>query len=131
MRKWLLAFLLLAALSACDKERFEKQIEGNYTGSFQRTAPTGPYPVQQVSLHLNDNSFSGQSSNARQPALCHGRWEAGSSVIDFHNSCVWTADFDWTLILTGTFRYELNGTRLKMWKKTGDITDTYELTKIP
>ena len=130
MRKWLfLTGILFAALSGCNKERFEKQVEGNYTGTFQRVAPTGSYPQQQVSLNLKDNSFTGQSSNARQPAICHGGWEANGSVIDFKNGCAWTADFDWTLILSGEFKYEMNGTHLKMWKTVGEVTDVYELDK--
>jgi hypothetical protein len=62
MRKWLAILVLLTGLLACNKEKFEKQIEGNYTGTFQRTSPAGFYPQQQVSLNLNNNSFSGQST---------------------------------------------------------------------
>jgi hypothetical protein len=129
MRKWLAILVLLTGLLACNKEKFEKQIEGNYTGTFQRTSPTGFYPQQQVSLNLNNNSFSGQSTNARQPAICHGSWEAGSGTIEFVNGCVWTADFDWTLILEGKFNYQLNGNHLKIWKTVGEVTDAYELEK--
>ena len=129
MRKWLLIYVLLTGLLGCSKEKFEKEIEGNYTGTFQRTSPAGLYPQQQVSLSLKDNSYSGQSSNARQPAICHGGWDAGYRTINFDNACIWTADFDWTLILDGEFKYELNGTHLKMWKTVGQVTDTYELYK--
>ena len=131
MRKAIfLAMVLFTGLLACNKEKFEEQIKGSYKGTFQRVSPTGFYPPQQITLHLNDNSFSGESTNARQPAICHGSWEAGGSNINFKNGCVWTADFDWTLILEGDFEYELNGTHLKMWKAIGEIIDTYELEKV-
>jgi hypothetical protein len=42
---------------------------------------------------------------------------------------VWTADFDWTLILEGKFNYQLNGNHLKIWKTVGEVTDAYELEK--
>jgi len=129
MRKWLFIAVVLTGIGGCSKEKFEKEIEGNYSGTFQRVAPTGLYPQQQVSLNLKDNSYSGQSGNARQPAICHGNWKAGYRTITFDNGCAWTADFDWTLILDGEFKYELKGTHLKMWKTIGDVTDTYELDK--
>ena len=129
MRKWLFVPVLLTALLACSKAEFEEKIEGNYTGIFQRISPTGFYPQRQVSVNLKNNSFSGQSDNARQPAICHGNWDAGYRTIHFDNRCVWTADFDWTLILDGEFKYELNGTHLRMWKTVGAVTDTYELDR--
>ena len=129
MRKWLFVLFLLTGLLSCSKEQFEKQIEGSYTGTFQRISPAGSYSPQQVSLSLKDNSFAGQSTNARQPAICHGNWNAGYRTIRFNNGCLWTADFDWTLILEGEFKYEVNGTYLKMWKTVGEVTDTYELNK--
>ena len=131
MRNLFLALILVTGLLSCNKEKFEEEIEGNYTGTFQRVSPTGFYGPQQVSLHLKDNSFSGESANARNPAICHGSWEPGSSTINFKNACMWTADFDWTLILDGEFKYELNGMHLSMWKTTGEVIDRYELEKAP
>lgn len=132
MRLWLLTAFILFGLASCNKEKFEKELEGNYTGIFYRTAPHVNFPVQQVTLNLNDNIFSGASSNARYPAICHGNWEAGNSTIEFENRCVWTADFDWSLILDGEFRYEWNGTQLKLWQVKGEseVTDWYVLEKV-
>ena len=44
----------------------------------------------------------------------------------FENACVWTADFDWTLILWGDWTYTFNGNLLIMTKSNGD---KYTLTK--
>ena len=128
-RTWIIVFAVTTVLTACNKEKFEEEMEGHYTGTFQRISATGLYPSQSVILHLNNNSFSGSSDNARYPAICHGSWEAGASTVDFTNGCVFTADFDWTLILNGSYYYEKTGTHLKIWKKENEVTDTYELEK--
>jgi hypothetical protein len=122
---FLLAFLSLGFFG-CEKEE-DPSVSGNFTGVFYRTSPNSTWTQSQVSLNLNANSFSGQSADARYPAICHGSWTAGEETIEFSNSCIWTADFDWTLILDGEYNYELNGDHLKIWKITGDKTDTYDL----
>ena len=130
MGKWFcVCALAIMGWSACNKERLGQQLEGSYQGTFHRSAPAVDYVIQNVTLHLNDNSFTGQSGNARYPAICHGSWEAGWNTVNFSNACAWTADFDWTLILDGEFEYEWDGTRLKIWKTMGDMTDVYELEK--
>jgi hypothetical protein len=122
---FLVAFLTLWLFS-CEKED-AASVSGNYSGVFFRSSPTGTWTESQVSLHLNANSFSGQSSDARYPAICHGSWTSGDETIEFSNACIWTADFDWTLILDGEYKFELKGDHLKIWKTTGDKTDTYDL----
>ena len=126
MKAFFLAAFLTLGLLSCEKEG-AASISGNYTGVFFRSSPTGRWAQSQVSLNLNANSFSGQSSDARYPAICHGSWTAGDETIEFSNACMWTADFDWTLILDGEYSYELNGDHLKIWKIAGDKTDTYDL----
>jgi hypothetical protein len=127
MKQLLYLLLITIFFVSCEKSENDSALSGNYTGTFQRSSPGGNSPKNQVSLNLNAGSFSGTSSDARFPAICHGSWEIRSNKIQFNNACVWTADFDWTLILDGEFQYQLNGNHLKLWKVMGEITDTYEL----
>jgi hypothetical protein len=124
-------FALLLFCLSCNKEAREQQLAGNYTGVFQRLSSAGTYPEAAVTLNLQSNSFTGSSSNARYPALCHGKWEAGSNTLVFTNSCVWTADFDWTLILDKTFQYERKGDSLLLTRQHAHFTDTYRLVRVP
>ncbi len=125
-------FLVICCLSffACSKESASADISGKYSGTFIRTSPLiFPTPTD-VTLNLNNGSFSGTSSNARYPAICHGSYTNDDEEINFTNACVWTADFDWTLTLDGIYEYEIKGDRLKIWKESGEITDVYDLRKI-
>lgn len=125
-------FFLICSLFflACSKESTSTDISGNYAGTFVRTSPLiFPTPTD-VTLNLDNGSFSGTSSNARFPAICHGSFTNDNKEMNFTNACVWTADFDWTLILDGVYEYELKGDRLRIWKKTGEITDMYDLRKV-
>ena len=126
MKTFYLIVFLCFGLISCEKEE-ATSISGIYKGVFFRSSPNSTWQQSQVSLNLNANSFTGQSSDARYPVICHGAWITEEETMNFENSCIWTADFDWTLILSGEFQYEINGDHLKLWKTNGDVTDTYDL----
>ena len=123
------AICFILAFSSCEKQD-ECLISGTYEGYFFRSAPGAGRPSSQVRLHLNQNSFTGQSSDARYPAICHGSWTTEENFLNFDNSCQWTSDFDTTFILDGEYEFELKGDHLKLWKVRGVIRDTYDLVKV-
>ena len=128
MRNLLIVAIVCLVFISCEKEK-NLGISGSFSGKFFRTTPAGHMPESQVTVHLNNGAFSGQSSDARYPAICHGAVSKSSGKLVFASACMWTADFDWTLILDGEYQYEYNGERLKFWKQTGDNIDTYDLVK--
>ncbi len=55
--------------------------------------------------------------------------EVKGNNVEFNNECVWTAEFDWTLILSGEFQITSTSTELILERKMGDITDLYKLKR--
>ncbi len=102
--------------------------EGTYTGSFSRTSSN---TVSEVTLTFENGTFSGSSETTKYPAICNGTYTAQSGRINFENSCFWTAEFDWSLILNGEYEFTFDGFDLTILRKYPDFTDRYELTKNP
>ena len=122
-----LALLCVLLLQACDKETEtspEQLLNGTFTGNFHRTG----MDTIAVSITFTDNKFSGYSSRPKYPGICGGSWETSGSTISFVDTCTWTADFDWTLILSGNYNISVeNNDRIRIWRLTGAIKDEYLL----
>ncbi len=107
---------------------------GIYSGTFQRQLATVGGEIAIVSITFSENTWTGQSDRTKYPALCHGTYGLEKSKIIFSNECVWTAEFDWSLILNGEYDFTLNGKQLLITKvypgtTTNTFTDKYILTK--
>ena len=123
--QFFLFITLLSSMLSCSKNETEVSIptttNGNYIGIFERNGITS-----NVQLNLNNGVFNGQSATDKFPALCSGTYLIAGNTITFENGCAWTAEFDWTLILTGEWNYTFNGTTLLLTKSNGD---KYTLTQ--
>lgn len=64
--------------------------------------------------------FSGQSEKTKFPAICEGNYSIINDSINFENTCFWTAEFDWTLILGGKWKYEVSKDHLILRKTNVD-----------
>ncbi len=104
-----------------DVEKLPTEINGEYVGMFERNGTTA-----NVKLTFNNGTYSGESDTARYPAICNGSYSISSNSINFQNKCIWTADFDWTLILSYEWNYNLKGNTLLLTNSNGD---KYTLTK--
>ena len=123
-----LPLFIFAMIFGCDGSESPFDIfQGNYEGTFTRTSPTAFYPPADVTLTLRDGKFTGESNSPKYPAICKGTYRIDGDVIEFTNECVWTADFDWTLILNGKFTLSEQGDQIVMRKQMGDVSDTYIL----
>ena len=83
---------------------------------------------------FSSNTYSGVSDKPRYPAFCDGTYNIEKQKIIFVNACVWTADFDWSLILSGEYNFTLIGkllviTRSFLGSSTDTWIDKYTLTK--
>lgn len=129
MRLIICALVLLAILASCKKDNESdsaRPIDGGYSGTFTRTG----MDTARVTLSLGENLYEGQSNTERYPAICRGSFELSQNVIVFADSCTWTANFDWTLILNGTYNISfLNDNGIRIWRTNGDITDEYLLKR--
>ena len=117
--KILIGVTLLFVLISCNKNDSEIAIpqitNGNYIGIFERNGVNS-----NVQLNLNSGTFNGQSTTQKFPALCNGTYSSTNNTINFEDTCVWTAEFDWTLILNGEWNYVVNGSVLTLTKANGD-----------
>lgn len=98
-------------------------IQGEYIGTFQRDDT-----ISNVTLNFANGNFSGEVTSEQQsPRICNGTYTITTNAIIFTNTCLWTAEFDWSLILNNTWQYQLRNDILTLVKENGD---TYILTKI-
>jgi len=120
--------ILLCAFSCEDSESLP--IEGTYQGEFYRDAP-GTDPVfSSVTLTLADGNFEGTSSIIKYPAICRGTYSIKNDEITFKDACYWTAEFDWTFILSGKFSLTENGELLIMKAERGNgVSDIYRMRR--
>lgn len=120
--------LLILGLSfyfiSCEKaDAVSYSLDGKYTGIFYRTGlDTVP-----VTLFFDGDRFEGQGSRPYYPAVCHGSFELDYTTIHFYDSCAWTANFDWSLILTGAYNIQISDGTVRIWKTHDSITDEYLL----
>jgi hypothetical protein len=121
------------ALSACTSDDVLMDLQnGNavFEGTFIRSSPTAKYMAADVTLVLENDTFRGMSSEDRYPAICQGTYSINESIITFHDECFWTADFDWTLILSGEWHAGITDDNvLILTRHQAGITDRYELRK--
>jgi hypothetical protein len=124
MKTFLGLICICCSFIACDKVDNEAHtLSGTYIGIFNRTG----MDTAQVSLHFSGHSFEGQSNRSKYPAICHGKVELGKSMISFTDSCSWTADFDWSLVLSGKYNISFADKMVRIWKTDGIVTDEYLL----
>lgn len=101
--------------------------DGTYTGTFQRTGS----PVSTVTITFSGSNWAGQSQTLQYPALCQGGYSTTiEGDISFDDVCFWTANFDWTLILTGEYDFIMDGRNIELTKGYYNGTkDVYKLTR--
>ena len=113
---------------SCKKEP-AKTWDGIYQGTFQRQiGVTGA--ISNVSLTISSDSYTGHSSQAKYPAICNGKQLITADKIIFYDACVWTADFDGTLILNGEYKLDVIGDSLVFHKDYTGIIFTRDIYKL-
>lgn len=128
----LLAMASLLAVS-CDKSDVVTPsiLTGSYAGTFQRERGIAKDPTADVSLSFAAANFSGTSDSTKYPAICNGHFSVTADTINFQNQCIWTADFDWSLILNGKYSFKAVGDSLEIKREyPGQIRDIYKLKKV-
>ena len=131
----IVVLLIVASLLAvsCNKSTVATPsfVTGNYAGTFEREKGIGKGPGAKVSLSFAVANFSGASDSTKYPAICNGHFSITADTINFQNQCVWTADFDWSLILNGKYSFKAFGDSLEIKRVyPGQMTDVYRLKKV-
>ena len=115
---------------ACQNHDVDKNTaipNGTYQGQYTRTGPLIKFSPSNVTVIFESGSFSGGSDRMYFPAICHGTYKISGQEIEFADVCVWTANFDPSLILSGKFELKIDGKRLVMSRSSGGQTDRYHL----
>ena len=122
----LLSCITLLSCQKDDKENGTFHLEGTYAGTFHRTG------MDSVTVQINfeNKKFKGFSERTHYPSICGGSFSLDGASIVFSDSCTWTADFDWTLILDGRYSFNVSGDQLIITKTNNALTDEYILRRI-
>lgn len=127
----MIAFFLMVLFSQCEEQPQEIQFEGFYHGTFYRNNSIISAAPSQVQLFFGNGTFTGSSNTSRYPAICRGSYQISNEEIVFTDSCFWTADFDWTLILSGSYEYsEKQGEIILIKEYENGSQDTYRLKSV-
>lgn len=121
-----LLLTILVPLSCSDNV---PTLEGTYAGTFtvhyEFMVQNGP-----VTMTLKGGRYSCSGNTGHIPAGGSGTYTVSSGVITFKDENIWTADFDWNLILNGPYQFTLNSGKLTLSKGINGMgTYTYELNK--
>ena len=123
--------LLLLLLPSCEPEKVNsiKIQDGTYEGTFQRQGSQSLGPISNVTITFSGDKWTGQGDMPKYPALCMGTFSYKGQKLVFTNECAWTAEFDWSLILSGEFSYSFDGEHLQMTRTfSPGKSDRYSLT---
>jgi hypothetical protein len=126
----LLSLVILCFWSCqCDDDHSKNPMIGTYTGTFTVTYSSGELSGD-VTLKLQEGRYTCIGNPDRIPAGGRGTYTVEEGKMIFVDENVWTADFDWNLILNGTYDYTFNGQKLIIWADKNDVgTYRYELQK--
>lgn len=133
MRTLVVFFLAGFVLIACSKESENStDLTGTYKGTFRRSGPAYDGAAVNVTINFHRGTFTGSGETMYYPAICKGSYEADEASITFTDSCGWTANFDWTLILNGRYDLQVKGDSIFI-SRSGNGTipqlDEYRLGK--
>ncbi|HET8860122.1 hypothetical protein [Marivirga sp.] len=132
MRIGIIIISIGVLLISCNRNEVQPSMiaDGTYTGEFHRSSPIADYQPARVTLVFKGNKFEGESSIVKYPAICRGTYNGEGTQIEFENLCIWTAEFDWSFILSGKFDISTTGDLITIKRSYGEgIYDTYTLRK--
>jgi hypothetical protein len=123
----MVTFLVSLIFTSCEKNEEPAYLDiGNYSGTFQREWVWGDSDTANIIMTFSSNTWSGTSDKIKYPALCNGTYRIEGDTIVFENLCVWTAEFDASLILSGKYKLISNGNNIEINKDYRSATaDTY------
>ena len=128
MKQKYLFVLLVWFIIGCKKEKLAIQdgiYRGIFTVSYSNGVQTGP-----VTVELKSGTYTCSSNSNRIPAGGSGTFRIINNKMSFTDDKMWTADFDWNLILNGEYESTFDGKKLLLTANRNNVgTYTYELEK--
>jgi len=120
--KFIISLVAMVLFLSCNDESVSKNvdIDGNYVGIFTVEYTNGTEFSNQVTVNLSDDGSYVSSGNGNQgdfyPAGGSGTFELNDNTLNFADSNIWLADFDWHLILSGEYEYLIEDNKLILHK---------------
>jgi hypothetical protein len=135
MKQTLIVLVItIFGFSSCEKPVISKIVipDGTYYGTFQRNLNTGEGEKANISITFAAGKWIGQSDMLNYPALCHGTYKISDDILIFENECAFTANFDWSLILSGEYNFTLIEDSLIIYKVTynHEIATYYDIFSV-
>lgn len=129
MKIILSAFTFMLLFSSCKKTAKTSIAEGTYSGTFKVTYNTGTQ-TGPVTVDLINSNYNCSYNLNKIPAGGSGSYSYTNDKITFSDQGIWTADFDWGLVLGGEYNYSLSENSLIIWKDINGIPRyEYDLVK--
>ncbi|MGM9479411.1 hypothetical protein ACS5PU_23515 [Pedobacter sp. GSP4] len=123
---YLLVFVMLLFFGCKKPTNVDRLIDGNYTGVLVVTnsakAVPSTYPIT-ISLKNGRFNITPTGNTSLKPSGGSGSYSFKNGTAHFADENVWTADFDWNLILNGEYEIQSNATDLTLTKKFNTKTD--------
>lgn len=126
------AGIMMLSCSKSNNSNPEKySLNGSYTGTFKRFN-IAEDKTAIVSIQFKDGYWTGSSDIQYYPAISNGAVSIiDNEVIRFENKTPWTANFDWTYILDGSYLLHQNSDSLIFTRSySNGAVDVYRLTKM-
>lgn len=102
-------------------DNFSTTLEGEYEGTFTVEYQNDQTFSNPVEVSFSGGEFSSSTGANRFPAGGNGAYNVENNTIQFTDENIWTADFDWNLILNGTYNYTINGNTLILSANKNDV----------
>ncbi len=130
--KPIILLLFASLILSCEKENSQtvEIKEGTYSGEFWRECENCSDEISQITLIFSEGNFSGSSDKMYYPAIGYGNYEVQGDTVIFNNSSFWTANFDWSFILSESFHIEETKEYYYLSQKlNSDAVNHYKLKK--
>jgi len=130
MRNLLYLFILSLCFLSCKKDNSTQQLSGDYSGTFRTLAQGKLMLTQAFDVSLTEDRFK----VTKGFKMGSGSYQIGSNnQAVFQDENPWTADFNWNLLLSGNYTYQIKGDSLiltKIFEPSGSLASQYRLKKI-
>lgn len=100
-----MSFGLLITISSCSGDETMTAIElnGEYSGTFTVKYESVDIFSEPVIVTFSGDEYVSSVGPNRFPAGGNGTFELKENSVEFKDRNIWTADFDWGLIFSGTY----------------------------
>ncbi|OEK04837.1 hypothetical protein [Roseivirga misakiensis] len=123
--------LLVSCFSCSNKDENPDSFpDGTYMGNFTVDYANGNSYTNPVSITFISGEYYSTANVNRFPAGGSGDYNISNGTIEFTDENIWTADFDWNLILHGKYSIEVTETQIRFSAAKNNLgTYTYVLEK--